>query len=239
MVETNKTVFLHALIVTLVFFFIGIVIGFSIESNRVDFAQSALFEAEISTLDEQIQNINVEIFDVDCETAKAQTFSFADRIYEDVLLLEEYDSSSKFTDELRTAHKKYDLLRMLLWSRSIEHRERCESDFHTIVYMFEYGTEDADKEAVQLSYSRLLRDFKNNYQEDVLLIPLAANLDLQSIEMLKEMYGVTQLPVVIVDENKMIYDLPTYEELEKIVLEKDDFRELERERFVNIGFARG
>lgn len=228
MVGQTKYTFLSSLVITIIVFVIGLVIGFAIESNRIDRTELALLNSEISLLDEQIRGRNIDVFNVSCELAVVNTFEFADRIYEEALLLEKYDASSKFTDELEIVHKKYDLLRTLLWAHSIETKTECPSyQYHNVVYLFDYASEDFDQKARQAAFSRLLADIKGDYGRSVLLIPIASNLDLESVELIKEKYGVVEAPAIIIDEEKVITEDVTFSELEDIIFEQNNFERYE------------
>ena len=227
MVEQSRSVFLQALIVTIIVFIIGLVLGFSLESNRVNQSQVALLNSEINFLDEQVRTQNIRIFNISCDLEFESTFSFADRIYRDALTLEEYDSSSKFTNELINIHKKYDLLRIMLWTRAIEMKKSCPRKFHTVVYLFNYSTKDINTKARQGAMSRLLTDLKNKHGGDVLLIPVAANLNLESVNLILEKYDIKEIPAIIVDEDKVVKNDVAFNELEDIVFEKNNFESLE------------
>ena len=223
MVEQSKTVFLQSLIVTIVIFTIGLVIGFAIESSRIDRTEIALLNSEINLLDEQVRNLNIETFNVSCDIAIQSTFDFADRIYHEARLLEEYDLSSKFTNELEVIHKKYDLLRAILWAHTIETKEMCPHRYHTIVYLFNYNSENINQKARQAAMSRLLLDLKEKYGMSILLIPIASNLDLESIELIKTRYKISEVPAIIIDEKKVVSKEITLAELEDIVFEQNDY----------------
>lgn len=227
MVEKSKNVFLQALIITIIVFAIGIIVGFNLESNRVDKTELALLNSEVNIMDEQVRNLNIGLFNVSCGLSVSSTFDFADRIYQDALLLEEYDSSNKFTNELQIIHKKYDLLRMMLWAKSIEIKKTCPQDFHTVVYFFDYKSEDINTKARQSAMSRLLADLKNKHGSGILLIPIAANLNLESVNLVLEKYEIKEIPAIIVDERKVVKDSVTFEELESIVFENNNYQELE------------
>ena len=66
---------------------------------------------------------------------------------------------------------------------------------------------------------KFLIDVKNKYGNRVLLIPIAANLDLESVNLAKEKYHVTKVPAIIIDERTVITTLPTLEEVENAIFE--------------------
>ncbi len=216
---SSKHAFWQALVFTIIVFAIGILLGFFLEGSRTDDIELRLLNSEINLLDEQIRVRGVGRFDVDCELARESTFLFADDIYGEVRQLELYDSKAKLDDSLRILHRRYDLLRMMLWMESMDLKEKCSNDFHTIVYFFNYATKEIDVQAKQASLSRLLLDLKEKHGNEILLIPIAGNLELHSVELVLERYGVSELPVIIVDEEKLIRDVVTLSELENTVFE--------------------
>lgn len=223
MVESIKSTFLSTLIITVIIFVIGLVIGFAIEGSRVDRTELALLNSEINLLDEQVRSRNIGAFNLSCGARVQSTFDFADRIYEEARTLERYDASSKFTEELRIIHKKYDLLRTLLWTHSIEIRDECSTSYHTVVYLFDYASEDFDQKARQAAFSRVLEDLKEDYGRSILLVPIAANLELESVDMIKERFGVAKGPAIIIDEEKVITEDVTLTELEDIIFEQNNY----------------
>lgn len=213
----NKGAFWQALVFTLVVFGIGMIFGYFLENSRADKIEFALIGSEINLLDEQLRSGIIGSGNLSCDVAVASTFSFADKIYSDALMLEKYADAGKFSnDVLMALHRKYDLLRMILWDESIRLRNRC-GGFNTIVYFFHYNIGDINLKARQVLYSRILMDIKNKHSNKVLLIPIASNMDLASVELAMEKYRVEETPSIFVNENKVISEVITFEEFEKIV----------------------
>lgn len=216
----NKHVFWIAFVFTAIIFIIGLIFGFFLESYRSDKVEISLLYSEVNLLDEQIREQIPSNFNVSCQDIRDSTFNFADKIYGEALKLENYDSSSKFLDSLYILHKRYDILRMMLWSESIDVKKRCSYNFHTLVYLYEYNTEDIDTNSKQAFFSNLLIDLKNNHDKELLLIPIAANMDLESVNMVVKSYNITEYPVIIIDEQKIVKEVLTLNELEKEVFGK-------------------
>ncbi|MEK6854763.1 MAG: hypothetical protein AABX73_00915 [Nanoarchaeota archaeon] len=214
MVE-NKYAFLKALVFTITVFAIGLILGFFIEYSRVNEVQLALINSETNSLDEQTRTKEIKDLKIGCDLNKKSTFMFADKIYEEAKQLEKFDSANKFTNDLRLIHKKYDILRMNLWLESIELKEKCKSDLHTVVYIFEYASEDIETKSKQAALSKMLLDLKYNQKEKMLLIPIAGNLNLSSVDLVKEQYKIKKLPVIIIDEKEVISEIIPLEQLEK------------------------
>ncbi len=210
-----KNSFWQALLFAILVFSIGLLIGFFIEDGRIGEVERSIVKSEISLLDEQTRIKLVETSDIDCQTIKESYFEFADRIYLEVKELEKYDSSNKFRDSLKEIHKKYDLLRVLLLADSTYTNRKCEHDFDTIVYFFDYAVEDIETKARQATISRILTDLKEERGSDLLLVPIAGNLDLESVNMLMKKYSVVETPAIVVNEKKISDgEVPSIDEIE-------------------------
>ena len=216
----SKHAFWQALIAAIVILGIGIAFGFFLENSRADSIQLALLNSEINLLDEQIRNKQIEQMNMDCQIAAQSTYKFADKIYFEALKLEEFNDAAKFTDTLKILHKRYDLLRMMLWLESVQLKEKCSPEIHTVVYLFEFDTQNINQKAKQSAISRMLTDLKNKHGEEIILIPIAGNLELESVNLALEKYHVSKLPALIIDEEIIIEDpsqFVTFEQIENAI----------------------
>jgi hypothetical protein len=213
----KKGAFFVALVLTIIIFIVGLLLGFYLESWRQSDLETVLSNSEVNLLDEQLRGEISQKFDINCRIAVSNTFAFADRIYAESLSLEEYDTASKFQNQLKSLHKRYDILRTILWLQSIDLKKKCPGEFHTIVYLYEYNTDIVKTKALQIAISKQLEELKNKYPGDVLLIPIAGNMNVDSINLIKENENIHNLPVIIVDENTKISELLEMKELENVV----------------------
>ena len=218
----SKHVFWQAFIFTVVIFIIGLIAGFFLEVSRSNNIEAAVARSETSLLDEQLRNRAIGTLNLSCDDAINSTFSFADAVYYEARQLEQYESSSTFTDSLTALHKRYDLLRTMLWFEGVDLRTKCKGSFHTIVYLYDYDTDDVSIRAKQLFFSRILSDLKNNNPDSVLLIPIARNLGLESVRLASDKFEVKSSPVIIVDEKIKIYEIDSFDEFEKLVLQSNN-----------------
>lgn len=214
----NKQVFWYALVAAVIVFGIGLMLGFFLEQYRSTTIQENLFESEIHILDEQLRQRVVGDFNVSCVLAEKSLFDFADRIYTEAQKLERFDSSSKFSSSFLILHRRYDLLRTLLWTESISLKHECRAQFHTLVYLYQYSPDDIDMRARQAFYSRLLTDFKQEQGRNVLLIPIATNMNLSSLDLVLANYHFTKTPAIIIDEHTVIDDIVTAADFATIVM---------------------
>jgi hypothetical protein len=118
---------------------------------------------------------------------------------------------------MKIVHKKYDLLRTFLWLNSIEIKKACPGNFSSVVYLYDFDTEDLAKKAEQRIWSRVLYDFKTIAPEEILLIPIGVSSDLTSLNTLKSKFNITEYPVVIINEKYVIKNMTSSEELFKFL----------------------
>lgn len=214
MFESQKHVFWEALILAIFIFASGILLGYFLELNRTSQIITAYQESEINLLDIQIQKstFSEKIDPEECSFAIKEMMNFADRTYNEAKLLEKYEGSSKLSEGLLFQHKKYALLRAILWSNAIDIKSQCPS-FDTVVYIYELEPKDVEVSARQNSFSKYLEELKQEKGNSILLIPLAGNTEASSIDFLKQRYNVQEFPSIIVNEKNLI---TTVSDLESI-----------------------
>ncbi|MCD4771184.1 hypothetical protein K8R30_02075 [archaeon] len=205
MLKSKKHVFWEALIITIVVFLAGLFLGMLIETSNSNKISNLFLQSEISLSDATATSRLIESGNIDCELIKESNIKVANRIYEEAKLLELYEDSGKLTDSMKLLHKKYDLLRSLLWVSNQKSLDRCEN-YNLIVYLYDYNTEDTGKKATQNVWSKILLDVKTQ-SYDILLLPIAANQNLTTIEYLMGEYEIEQLPALVINNDQVLYEL--------------------------------
>jgi hypothetical protein len=209
-----KNVFWEALLLTVVVFVFGLFLGLALERSRVESLNEYYVNSEIALVDVLALNNIVSLQNSSCDNLISSNIAFADRVYNEAKILEKYDSAAKLDENVKLVHKRYDLLRTLLWTNSIIAREKCEGNFSTVVYLYERESEDLVKRATQNVWSKVLYDLKQKKGSSILLIPIAVDENLGSLDNLVKRYNVSKFPAVIVNDN-VIYDLKSVNELEE------------------------
>lgn len=212
--ESKKHVFWQAFFLTFLFFFLGLILGIYLEQTRIDNTNVAFYQSESSLYDSFALVKLSENPSVSCEDLKHASVDFADQIYEEAKYLEKFDDSNKLTNSLKIVHRKYDLLRTLLWMNIISFKENC-GEINTAVYLYEYDNEDIEINSKQVVWSRILGDLKSEKGDDLILIPIAVDQNLVSLDYLLKTYGLTDFPAVILNEKTIFYEHKTVKELEK------------------------
>jgi len=214
MVNT-KHAFWQALFSAILIFGVGLILGFYFENSRNQQVEKNLINSEVNVLDSQLmQQIN-ENFDIGCTESKEKLIALADSIYSEAQLLEKYSSSSQLTDILEVLHKRYDILRLILWTQSIELKKKCGSDFNTVVYIYQYKDPSVKVKSEQITFSRFLEDLKVKYGQEIILIPIAGDLDLKSVDLVKNSYSIDSYPAIIVNEEQVIRSVDELKDIEK------------------------
>jgi hypothetical protein len=214
MLENKKHIFWQAFFLTLLVFALGFVLGIIIEQRRADNSNFLLYQSEADLYDSLALNTLSNSPAVSCDVLIKSNFDFADKIYTEAIQLEKFDDSNKITISIKAIHKKYDLLRTILWMNTISLKQKC-GNFNTVVYLYEYDSQDIETKAQQVVWSRALGDLKQKYGEKVILIPIASNQNVSSLDYLMKTYKVNDTPAVIVNEKNVIYDVNNAKEIEK------------------------
>ena len=215
MLKSKKHVFWEALIITIAIFLIGLFLGILIETSNSSKISNLYLQSEISLTDAMATSRLTEEFDFDCDAIKQSNINFADRIYKEAKLLEEYEDAGKLTENMILLHKKYDLLRTLFWTSNQKSLERCEN-YNLIVYLYEYESEDITKKATQNVWSKIILDVKSP-NEDILLLPIAADQNLTSLDLLIMEHKITRFPALIINNNQTIYNLQNTASIEQFL----------------------
>ncbi len=213
--KSQKYIFLQALIITFIVFNIGIFMGYKLESSRIDKINKWYLESEMELLDQRIQSDAFEFIGLDCDAMVKENIKFADKIFEEALEIDKYEKANRINQEIIAQHKRYDLLRTLFWINSMKIKEKCNSNYHNIVYFYKYNHPSIEQKAKQKFFSNLLFQIKQEKGDKVMLIPIAADNDISSINLLLKKYEITELPVILIDEKIKITDIESMDDIEK------------------------
>lgn len=215
MLKSRKHVFWEALFLTVLVFFLGILIGVAYENNQLQKINDFYAQSEISLVDILAMNSISDVRSVDCEFLIESNINFADKIYSEALLLKDYEKSKKLTDSIELAHKKYDLFRVFLWTDSMKILEKCGRGFSSVVYLYETEPEDLETKATQGVWSKVLEELKYQKQDEIVLIPIGVDGTLESVNLIVRRFNIEKFPAVIIDNKYVITELSSVEELEK------------------------
>lgn len=213
--ESQKSSFLHAFIITIIIFGIGLFLGVLLENWRSSRISDLYQQSEINLLDIKLQSEIYSLGKFDCKNAIEENIAFADKIFEEAKLLERYESASKLTESIKLQHKKYDLLRTDLLLNSIKIKQKCKNGYNEVVYFYQYSDNSIDKKAKQEIFSKVLEELKNEKGHDILLIPIAGNNDITAVKLLLKEYNITQFPTILINGEIKITEIKNAEEMSR------------------------
>ena len=213
MVKYSYDAFWKAFIFSTIIFIFGLNMGSFIENSTLDKLEKNVINSEVELYDSNIRSNVLEYYNISCEKAIENTFEIADKIYEEVKMLEELDKSSTIVEGFDEVHKRYDLLRTQLWLDATNLKTNCQDNFNLIVYIYEYNSKKPQVISIQNLYEELTSEIKSNYESEVLLIPIANNMELNSLELLLENYNSVNQTSIIINNKYIIKGASNYEEI--------------------------
>ncbi len=208
MAGSKKGFFIKALVLTILVFGAGILVGYGLENWRTRWVESRIDLWSIGWIDYELQKDFFNLIEKEsCDVAIRKNLEFADRTYEEVgLRIEKFENANEITNDILMEQRMYILLKVEFWLNSILLKEKCGSPYHNVVYFYEH-TPGIEKKAQQDVISKKLLDLKENYGERMMLIPIDVSLNLSVVDTLRETYGVDSTPIILVDEkNKFSID---------------------------------
>lgn len=213
--ESQKSSFLYAFIITIIIFSIGLLLGVLLENWRSNQISDLYQQSEMNLLDIKLQSEIYSLEKFDCKNAIEENIVFADKIFEEAKIIERYESANKLTDSIKLQHKKYDLLRTDLFLNSIKIKQKCNNRYNEVVYFYQYSDLSIEKKAKQEIFSRVLEELKNEKGHDILLIPIAGNNDITAVKLLLKEYNITEFPTVLINRDIKITDVQNAKEISK------------------------
>ena len=96
----------------------------------------------------------------------------------------------------------------------LDAKEKC-GEMNSVVYLYVYDSDDINIKSEQGVWSRLLRDLKEEEGNNIVLIPIAADSDLTTLDSLIKRFGVQKYPAVVINEKHVIYDIESASNIEK------------------------
>ena len=214
-INKQKFTFLEALFVAILIFGIGFFLGTWLESYRASKIDALYSLSEINLFDLNSHNQFVGL--IDCENSADELIEFTDRVYEEAKLLSKYDSASRLTQDIVIKHRKYDLLRATLFLSATKTKQKCNSTYDIVAYFYDYQDVSIDTKSKQIAFSKALTELKNKKGGDIILIPMAGDNDLISVDLVMKRYKITELPSILINENKVITEIEDLKDIESFL----------------------
>lgn len=215
----KKSVFLGAAILTIIVIALGVQIGIMIENSRVQEVRQFIEETEILFSDARLQSLYYSQNDLtegQCNAALQSNLEFNEKIYQEGVNLERYESTNRIVDIL-PERKRYALLQMQFWLNAERIRKACNFDYFTVIYLFEHNPHEQQVQLDQKLTSATLLEVKEQCGAKMMLSPIPVNLELTSVNIVKNTHGISSVPAVIVNDAEIISGVPEKDNLIEMI----------------------
>lgn len=211
----QKDVFLKSAIITAIVFIIGISVGVWLDASRAEEIQSRLTEIDTFWNDARLQIALHGLLNksLSCDSSIKANLQFNDRIFKEGQKIQRFEETNRFAPSLLLEKSRYALLQTQFWFNSIDIKNNCNVNYSTLVYFYSHYNETvAIHQKVQ---SAVLLDVKGKCGQSVMLIPLPLDLNITTIDILKENYRITKTPATLINENILLEGLQKEDDLLK------------------------
>ena len=213
----QKEVFWIAGILTLVVFISGVMLGYFLENSRVNEIRQEYNTIEKEWADAKILSTFYQLMTPSfCDVAINENLNFADRVYKEGLKLENYEKSNRITNEILYDKERYVLLKLEFWLNSVYLKDKCNTNYTNLIYFYAQKP-TIQQRAEQDTQSKILKDLKNKNGQDLMLIPLPIDIDIATINILKESYKINMVPSLLLNEKIKLEGVTKLEEIEKVM----------------------
>ncbi len=210
--------------ITLIVFSIGIWFGLTMQDQRVEEIKNDYLQIQILWNDVELQSEILEKNSISnekvCENAVNQNLDFGEQVYEKGKKIETYEQRNEFSDTLKIQKKEHNLLKLQFWLNSMNIQEKCSNaEYINVVYFYKDDPSNLEEEK-QNKISGVLFDLKQENGQKIMLIPIASDLGLSSVQTMISKYAVNEFPAVLINENILVNDVKSKQELQKIIDEE-------------------
>jgi hypothetical protein len=212
-----KRVFLKTTLITVTIFIIGFYGGILFDNLRIEEVRARLTEIDNLWNDARLLQSYMKRFSNNitpyCGFLLDENLRIGDRIYAEGLKVEEYEAANRFAPFFLTEKKRYALLDLQFWINSIDLKRLCDANYSTVIYFYS----QFNKTIEQRFQDRVLWDLKQKCGPKIIYITFPVDLNISTIEMIKDIYNIRKTPSILIDESLLLEGPISLRELEKYV----------------------
>src|SRR3989344_4152625 len=213
----QKDMFWKAGIVTLVIFISGVLLGYILENNRINEVRQDYRDLEKQWADAKIQSTFYQLMTPSfCNESIKENLNFADRVYDEGLKLEKFEDKNIISDDILYDKERYVLLKLEFWLNSVYLKNKCNTNYTNLIYFYAQNPTLTQK-AAQNTQSLILKDLKDKHGQEIMLIPLPIDLDIATINILKDKYKITDVPTILINEKIKLDEVNSMEAIENTI----------------------
>jgi len=205
-------------ILTVIVFILGIIFGIWVDNYRLSAVRETLSEIDTNWNDARLLNLYIGRLGKDyCDLALEENLVYNDKIYKEGLEIERTVEANIFIPTLEQERRRYTLLQTQFWFNSQELKEKCNFTYKNVVHLYKQKDLTREIDIENKVQSSILLDLKEKCGNKIMLIPLAADLDLTVIDAVTKQFNITIYPAIIIDEKFAFQGLTSIDELESVV----------------------
>ncbi|MBI2547646.1 MAG: hypothetical protein HYW23_04375 [Candidatus Aenigmarchaeota archaeon] len=213
-----KRVYIQAGILSIFVLLVGVMIGMWLDNFRLDSIRNTLSESDINFNDARLLNNYFQKFGKDyCSSALQQNLAYNDKIYSAGKEIEKKIDANIFTPDVQQEWRRYTLLQTQFWLNSIELKQQCNFDYHTVVYLSNKKNTTTGEEVNNKVQSSILLDLKGKCGKKMMLIPITVDTDLVVVGAITSQFNITKYPSVIIDEKYVFRGLTMKDNLSQML----------------------
>jgi len=218
MVDIQKDVFWKAGVITVVVFLLGVGLGYTLELNRISDIRDDYKVIELEWADAKLQSLYYQFLNPEsCDAAIRENLRFSDRAYEQGLKLDRYENANQLSSEMEYEKKRYALLKVEFWINSVNLKKMCNADYMNLLYFYS-NDPSIPMKSEQDTQSVILKELKNEKGNKLMLIPLPVDMDIATINVIKDTYNITITPTLIIDSNIKLEGVQDLETIKKYII---------------------
>lgn len=188
-------------LVTTFIFVTGLIFGLWLGTERVGELDRTMMELEESIKSAELQLMFFDVMgaEVSCDYLEKQRWEISSETDSLGKEVERFESSMKLDeDSFFELKERYTLSMLRSWLNVENIKDTCDADFVTVLYFYsnEY-CDGCEEQGIILSF------YKEKLGADLLIYSIDSDLNLQIVNMLKDVYEVDEYPVLVI--NREVY----------------------------------
>ncbi len=213
----NKVnVYSKPFVITVFIFLVGVMIGIWIDTIRTGSVENSIKESEIMWEDTRLLNMYINTISEDeCNIAFEENLAYNSRIYEYGKDIEKKIDANTFTPHVKEEWRKYNLLQFQFWLNSDELKEKCGYNYSNVIYLSRKDDISNSEEIDNKLQSSMMMNLKENCGRSMMLIPLTADIELETVNLLVRQHNITDYPAVIIDNEHVFQGVTQSDVLEE------------------------
>jgi thiol-disulfide isomerase/thioredoxin len=185
-------------IITLIILFAGIFFGLFIGKEKVDVIQSGIDDLRIRQDDATLSFSLMSTFgNKSCDIIQHELSDTMVAASDLGKKITDYEKEKIKDSVYQSTKEDYTLIQIRYWSYLERLKKECNTtDFITILYFYSTDCQDCNKQGLIYDY------LKGEYPQNVMIFALDSNVDLNTLKILKEVYGVERIPTSVINDEK-------------------------------------